>query len=107
MRFIYQCWAGERHWGLWLEKEERLGRVRDLRSQHHRVGHELSLPTINLEAFRRLQSYKIIKLWNLLPFTGAQLDAHASLRSLTHFTSALPSLYSHLPQEALQILGKE
>ena len=103
MRYLYQCKRGRRRFGHFLSDME--PSARNLRSQQRRTGWETQIPHTNLECWRRLHLYKIIEVWNNLPFEEADLDPEASFLSLRSFTAALPALYDHLPALLKEKLG--
>lgn len=97
MRYLLSCVKGGRRYGQELEGEERVGRVRDLRSQGRRHGHELVVPKSSLASWKKLQPIRLLSAWNALPFLACDLDPALCLASLNSLDKALPSLFANLP----------
>ena len=107
MRFLWSCQSGRRAFGRWLMPEEREERVRLLRSQALRRGHELQVPQSHTSTWTSLQPCRMLQLWNSLPMDPCWLPLDAPQdggtpqprkpRSLDAFTAALPQLFRSLP----------
>jgi hypothetical protein len=99
MKFIYKCVFGRQRFGEWMEKEERVGRVRQLRSQQARTGLELALPATHLKPWTQLQPLRAILTYNALPYEAAGLDPIIANSTYKRFKDALIPLYASLPSE--------
>ena len=105
LKFVFNCWAGRRKFGEWVEREVRTGKVTQLRSEVKRCGHEVVVPGSGPATWDHLAPIRLLHAWNSLPFASAGIDPKACLKSRGAFASALPLLASHLTPEQAAAFG--
>ena len=100
LRFVYKALAGQRHYGRWINADQgRLGGPRtrsQARSQQVNQAHALPttllLPRCRLAMLNNLAPVDLLRRWNALAWTDAEVDVDRALSSVDAFTRALPRL---------------
>ena len=99
--FLHSCLKADRRYGTWLSLEEREGRAVRHRSQEHRSGEEVVVPSCSWmrrhSALDTLQPVRLARLWNALPWDEVGLGDPELRLSRFRFSNSLPALYEAFP----------